>query len=134
VIRHSCLEECLAGAVMLCGPDLERVIHREHLPLRFKSGNNCSIRSIDTLFSILWENDGEYSPACWWSRPCVALYRRCCQMIMTVFGRDQLDAWKVNFRRHFISTHWVLPYPLGSALPWTTTIFYENGRKALLVV
>lgn len=43
VIRRSCLEECLSGAITLCGPDLERVIHQEHLPLRFKSGNNYSI-------------------------------------------------------------------------------------------
>jgi hypothetical protein len=122
-IRSQYRASALSGEVALCGPTLEKIIKKDHLPLHFVSGNRMIAKHVETLFEWLWDWRGEgFSRQHWIDKPYRMLYRRCDEMIGRIYGQAQAESWTVNLKQRFIQTHWVLPYPQSSS-------FFSRTKK-----
>lgn len=76
------------------------------------SGNQLAVKSIDVLFTWLWEwRDGRYERKGWSEKPYRLLYRKSYEIIASIQGKDAAREWKKDLRASFLQSHWLLPYP-----------------------
>ncbi|KAE8383948.1 hypothetical protein BDV23DRAFT_189730 [Aspergillus alliaceus] len=104
--------QALAGEMPLYWTSIKPIlIASAQLPLLLQ-GNHIAVKSIDTLYTWLWEwKDGHYNRHGWKNKPYCMLYRQSYKIIQQVRSQAQARKWKRALRTSFIQSHWLLPYP-----------------------
>ncbi|KAF1977493.1 hypothetical protein BU23DRAFT_298083 [Bimuria novae-zelandiae CBS 107.79] len=60
------LGPALAGQVPLCWPSINRVLKGKYRPPKLATGNRLAVKSIEVIFSCLWEwKDGQFERRGW---------------------------------------------------------------------
>ncbi|KAI1671853.1 hypothetical protein L13192_02712 [Pyrenophora tritici-repentis] len=106
------VEAALAGQIPLCWPSINRVLKNKYQPPKLAAGNRLAVKSVEVLFSWLWEwRDDQFERKGWNDKPYRMLYQHSFDMIERVRGKHQARAWKKSLKRTFLQSHWLLPYP-----------------------
>ncbi|KAE8383932.1 hypothetical protein BDV23DRAFT_189804 [Aspergillus alliaceus] len=96
----------------LCLELLKDLLQQLCLCVFQKDGNYIAVKSVDTLYTWLWEwKDSHYNRHRWKDKPYRMLYWQSYKIIQQVQGQVQARKWKRALRISFIQSHWLLPYP-----------------------
>lgn len=102
----------LAGEVPLCYNSISHVFLEGAQPLQLLDQNRIAVKSVDTIFSWLWEwKDGRYDRKGWKDKPYRMVYQRSFEAINQILGKDRAREWKKELKTSFLQSHWLLPYP-----------------------
>jgi hypothetical protein len=55
LLHRDQVEAALAGQIPLCRPSINRVLKNKHQPPKLATGNRLAVKSVQVLFSWLWE-------------------------------------------------------------------------------
>jgi hypothetical protein len=106
------VEAALAGQVPLCWASINRVLKGKHQPPKLAMGNRLAIKSVQVIFSWLWEwKDRQFERRGWNDKPYRMLYQQSFGIIELIRGKHQARTWKKSLKRTFLQSHWLLPYP-----------------------
>jgi hypothetical protein len=105
----------LAGEVSLSYRGISKVFLEGALPLQLVDQRRIAVKSVDTIFSWLWEwKDGRYDRKGWKDKPYRMVYQQSFEAINRILGKDRAREWKKVFKTSFLQSHWLLPYPHGN--------------------
>jgi hypothetical protein len=125
-IRPEYLERALQGDIELCADRLSQVLNptcrtsrgrgrgqRQAIPndLHFVHGNHLRFKDTADFVDFLWYFGDEETRTHWDNKGYRALYQRCCVAIKDISGAGASNTFRLHFRRFFLLTNWVLPYP-----------------------
>lgn len=112
LLHRDQVEAALAGKIPLCWPSINRVLKNQHQPPKLAAGNRLAVKSVEVLFSWLWEwRDDQFERKGWNDKPYRMLYQQSFGIIERIRGKQQARAWKKSLKRTFLQSHWMLPYP-----------------------
>ncbi|PVH90385.1 hypothetical protein DM02DRAFT_547899, partial [Periconia macrospinosa] len=115
-IRHllhkDYVKAALAGQIPLCWPSVNQALKSKHQPPKLAMGNRLAVKSIEVIFSWLWEwKDRQFERRGWNDKPYRMLYQQSCSIVELIRGKHQARAWRKKLKITFLQSHWLLPYP-----------------------
>jgi hypothetical protein len=111
-LREESMVTALAGDTPLCWPSVNQALQEQYRPPYIAGGNRMAVKSVDVLFTWLWEwRDGRLERKGWKEKPYRMLYQQSFEIITLIRGKDAARAWKKKLQTSFIRSHWLLPYP-----------------------
>ncbi|KIX10720.1 uncharacterized protein Z518_01804 [Rhinocladiella mackenziei CBS 650.93] len=102
----------LAGEIPLCYASVEKALQKKFRPPSLAHGHRLAVKSIDVLFSWLWEwKDGQFERQGWDDKPYRMLFRQSYYAVTTARGQARARTWRQELKKSFIRSHWMMPYP-----------------------
>lgn len=112
LLHRDQVEPALADQIPLCWPSIDRILKDKHRPPKLAAGNRLAVKSVQVLFSWLWEwKGGQFERRGWNDKPYRMLYQQSFGIIERIRGKHQAREWKKSLKRTFLQSHWLLPYP-----------------------
>lgn len=112
VLHPDQMEAALSGEIPLCYESVEKVLRERFRPPKLAQGHQLAVKSVDLLFSWLWEwKDGQFQRKGWEDKHYRMLYRHSFYVVSTVRGKQKARNWREELKKSFFRSHWMLPYP-----------------------
>ena len=106
------IDAALAGQTPLCYNSVKGVLKENSLPIPLAHGHRLAVKSVDVLFTWLWEwNDGKFERKGWNEKPYRMLYQQSFRAVTAARGKADARAWRQELKKSFLRSHWMLPYP-----------------------
>ncbi len=101
------LEDALAGQILLCKDNLDRVlVERPHVV----DGNRMRFKDAYDFVAFLWEFDDKLERKHWECKGYRLLYRRVLSTLHAHAPRV-IRQWREELHELFLQTNWIVPYP-----------------------
>jgi hypothetical protein len=112
VLDPESTEAALAGEIPLCYTSIEASLKKEFRPPKLAHGNRLGVKSMDVLFSWLWEwNDGQFERKGWDDKPYRMLFRQSYYAVDTARGKASARTFRQELKKSFVRSHFIVPYP-----------------------
>jgi hypothetical protein len=129
--REGCYKEATQGTIPLCWTEMERLLTAESMEnLYLVDTGRTTIRSIKALVSLIWDfsNSQKDDHPQWDNIPFRILFRRASELLEQGHGADTAKGFREQFKRYFIATNWVMPYPRYGKF------FQKNQEKRTIMI
>ena len=112
VLDPETAEAALAGEVALCYTTIKAALKKEYRPPKLAHGIRLGVKSMDVLFSWLWEwNDGQFERKGWDEKPYRMLFRQSYYAVDATQGKAGAHTFRQELKKSFVRSHFIVPYP-----------------------